>query len=264
MKLINGACHIYIIFLLFIKVKINRKLKTTQDYIGKYLKFTFIIIFLLLLVVTFFKVRGGEKMPGEEKKIKLPEPRYKSTMSVEESILNRRSVRSYSKEPVKLEEISQLLWSAQGITDEKRKFRAAPSAGALYPLETYIVVGNVSSLEEGIYRYYPFSHEIVRTKEGDFRNSLSLAALGQSCIRNGSVSIIFAGVYDKITGKYGERGIMYTHMEAGHAAQNIYLQAEALGLGTVVVGAFIDDKVKEVVGLKDDETPLYILPVGKK
>lgn len=227
-------------------------------------KIIVIKIILLLFVVTFFKSSGGGKMLDEENNIKLPEPRYKSTISVEEAILNRRSIRSYSDEPLKLEEISQLLWSAQGITDERRSLRAAPSAGALYPLETYLVVSNVSSLEKGIYKYEPFSHEIVKTKEGDFRNNLSLASLGQSCVRNGAVSIVFAAVYDRITRKYGKRGIGYTYMEAGHAAQNVYLQAEALGLGTVVVGAFIDDKVKEVVGFKEDETPLYILPVGKK
>lgn len=203
-------------------------------------------------------------MLSEEKKIKLPKPRYKSTISVEEAILNRRSIRSYSDESLKLEEISQLLWSAQGITDDRRNLRAAPSAGALYPLETYIVVGNVSSLEKGIYRYDPLNHEIIKFKEGDCRSELSLAALGQSCVRSGAVSIVFAAVYGRITGKYGERGIGYTYMEAGHAAQNVYLQAETLELGTVVVGAFIDDKVKDVIGMKEEETPLYILPVGKK
>jgi SagB-type dehydrogenase family enzyme len=230
----------------------------------KYLKFRVMIVILLFLIVTFFKSLGGGKMQGGEKKIKLPVPRHKSTVSVEEAILNRRSVRSYSKEPLNLEEISQLLWAAQGITDGVRNLRAAPSAGALYPLETYIVVGNVSSLEDGIYKYNPLNHEIINYKEGDCRSELSLAALGQSCVRNGAVSIIFAAVYDRITEKYGNRGIMYTYMEAGHAAQNIYLQAEALELGTVVVGAFIDDKVKEVIGMKEEETPLYILPVGKK
>ncbi len=227
-------------------------------------EFKVIKTILLLLIVTFFKSSGGEKMLDKEKKIKLPEPRYESTISVEEAILNRRSIRNYSEEPLKLEEVSQLLWSAQGITDERRNLRAAPSAGALYPLETYIVVGNVSSLENGIYRYAPLNHEIIKTKEGDFRNDLSLASLGQSCVKNGVISIVFAAVYDRITGKYGERGIGYTYMEAGHAAQNVYLQAEALGLGTVVVGAFIDDRVKNVIGMKEEETPLYILPVGKK
>ncbi len=197
-------------------------------------------------------------------KLRLPVPKYKSNISVEEAILKRRSIRSYSDKSLKLEEISQLLWAAQGITDSLRKLRAAPSAGALYPLETYIVVGNISSLENGIYKYDPLSHEIIKTKEGDYRNELSLASLGQSCIKEAAVSIVFAAVYDRITKKYGDRGIRYTYMEAGHAAQNIYLQAGVLKLGTVVVGAFIDNEVKKVVGMNKEETPLYILPVGKK
>jgi len=221
----------------------------------------------ILIVFSFFNVSllsaaGDGKV--SEKEIKLPEPRYESDMSVEEAILKRRSVRSYIDKPLSLEEISQLLWAAQGITDEEENFRAAPSAGALYPLELFLVVGNVSSTEKGIYRYNPFDREIINVKEGGYRKELSLAALAQSCIINGAVDIVIAGVYGRITGKYGERGVRYTYMEAGHVAQNIYLQAETLGLGTVVVGAFMDDKVKDVIGMKEEETPLYILPVGRK
>jgi len=228
------------------------------------LKFIFIIAVFSFFNVTLLNAAGGEKMSDKKEEIILPEPRYESKMSVEEAISKRRSVRSYLDKPLELEEISQLLWAAEGITDKEKKFRAAPSAGALFPLEVFIVVGNVSSLEDGIYRCDPFNHAITKLIEGDYRNDLSLAALGQSCVKNGAISIVFAGVYDRITKKYGERGIRYTYMEAGHAAQNVYLQAEALGLGTVVVGAFMDDKVKDVIGMKEEETPLYILPVGKK
>jgi SagB-type dehydrogenase family enzyme len=230
----------------------------------KHLRLVVVLIFISLFTLTLLSAAGGGKMSDKGKKITLPKPRYESEISVEEAILNRRSVRSYSEEPVKLKEVSQLLWSAQGITDEKRKFRAAPSAGALYPLEVFLVVGNVSKLEDGIYRYDPFNHAVTKLMEGDYRDNLSLAALGQSCVKNAPISIVIAGVYDRITKKYGERGIMYTYMEAGHAAENVYLQAEALGLGTVVVGAFLDDKVKEVIGMKEEEMPLYILPIGKK
>jgi SagB-type dehydrogenase family enzyme len=230
----------------------------------KHLRLVVVLIFISLFTLTLLSAAGGGKMSDKGEKITLPKPRYKSGISIEEAILNRRSVRNYSEEPMNLEEVSQLLWSAQGITDEKRKFRAAPSAGALYPLEVFLVVGNVSKLEDGIYRYDPFNHAVTKLMEGDYRDALSLASLGQSCVRNGAVSIIFAGVYDRITGKYGDRGIKYIYMEAGHAAQNVYLQAEALKLSTVVVGAFLDDKVKEVIGMKEEEMPLYILPVGKK
>ncbi len=227
-------------------------------------KFIVVLTVFSFLSITLLDAAGGGKVFEKENKIKLPEPRYKSQVSVEEAIFKRRSIRNYLDKPLKLEEISQLLWSAQGITDKERNLRAAPSAGALYPLEVYVVVGNASSLKEGIYRYDPFNHEIIKFREGDYRNDLSLAALGQSCVKNAAISIVFTGVYDRITKKYGERGIRYTYMEAGHAAQNVYLQAEALGLGTVVVGAFMDDKVKEVIGMKEEEMPLYILPVGKK
>jgi SagB-type dehydrogenase family enzyme len=228
------------------------------------MKSVVLITVFLFLIITLLYAAGGNQVSDKELKMKLPEPRYKSQVSVEEAILKRRSIRSYSNKPLKLEEVSQLLWAAQGITDDMRKFRAAPSAGALYPLETYIVVGNVSSLEKGIYRYNPLNHEIIKTKGGDYRNKLSLTCFGQSCVRNGAISIVFAAVYDRITRKYGERGIGYTYMEAGHAAQNVYLQAEALDLGTVVVGAFMDNGVKSVTSMREEETPLYILPVGKK
>jgi SagB-type dehydrogenase family enzyme len=230
----------------------------------KLLRLLIVLSVCSFFYISFLSVAGGEKAMNENGKIILPGPRYKSNISVEEAILKRRSVRNYSDKPLTLKELSQLLWSAQGITERVRKFRAAPSAGALYPLEAYIVVGDVSSLESGIYKYNTSKHEISKTKEGDFRNELSLASLGQSCVKEAPVSIIFAAVYDRITKKYGERGIVYTYMEAGHAAQNIYLQAEALNLGTVVVGAFTDDKVKNVIGMKEEETPLYILPIGKK
>jgi SagB-type dehydrogenase family enzyme len=235
-----------------------------EDYMKKSLKFEVTVTMFLFLFMTFLNVSGGDKMSGEEKTLTLPKPRYKSQVSVEEAILKRRSIRNYLDEPIDLGELSQLLWSIQGITDKERDFRAAPSAGALYPLEVYVIVGNVLSLKEGIYRYIPLRHEIVKMSEGDYRERLSKAALGQTCVRDAAIDIVISGVYDRITKKYGERGIRYTYMEAGHAAQNAYLQAEALNLGTVVVGAFIDDKVKEVVGLKEYETPLYILPVGKK
>jgi SagB-type dehydrogenase family enzyme len=226
--------------------------------------FIVIILIFLFLFVTSLMVSGGEEMAGRGKTITLPEPRYKSQISVEEAILKRRSIRSYLDEPITLAELSQLLWAAQGITDKDRNFRASPSAGALYPLEIYAVVGKVSSLEKGIYRYIPFNHEIVKIKEGDNREALSFASLDQPCVKYGAIDIVISGVFNRITKKYGERGIRYTYMEAGHAAQNVYLQSEALGLGTVVVGAFWDDKVKSVLDLSEEETPLYIMPVGRK
>ncbi len=198
-----------------------------------------------------------------ETTIKLPEPGQKGDMSVEEALLQRRSIREYIEAPLTISEVSQLLWSAQGITAEWGA-RTAPSAGALYPLEVYLVAGNVDGLTSGIYKYQPQGHELVIVIDGDLRAELSQAALSQLSVKEGAIDIVIAGVYEKTTKKYDDRGIRYVHMEAGHAAQNIYLQATALNLGTVTVGAFDDEQVKQVMGMPENESPLYIMPVGKK
>jgi SagB-type dehydrogenase family enzyme len=162
-----------------------------------------------------------------------------------------------------LEDISQLLWAAQGITSDWGG-RTAPSAGALYPLEVYLVVGDVDGLETGVYKYQPQEHALVRVGDGDVRSELASAALGQSCVARGAVDIIIAAVYERTTGKYGDRGVRYVHMEAGHAAQNICLEAVVLDLGTVTVGAFSDEGVKGILDMPESEAPLYIMPVGRQ
>ena len=199
----------------------------------------------------------------EVNNVKLPEPRYDSDVSLEQTLLQRRSIRDYTNESLSLQQVSQLLWAAQGITDP-RVLRAAPSAGALYPLEVYVVAGNVQSLSPGVYRYEPGEHQLFKTIDGDELASLADAALGQGSIKEGAIDIVFTAIYERTTQKYGERGIRYVHMEAGHAAQNVYLQAVALNLGTVVIGAFHDDQVREILSLPQPEQPLYIMPVGKK
>ncbi|MEW6003140.1 MAG: SagB/ThcOx family dehydrogenase [Nitrospirota bacterium] len=193
--------------------------------------------------------------------IKLPEPKYDSDTSIEEALLKRRSHRDYKDRPLTLFEVSQLLWAAQGITDP-RGFRTAPSAGALYPLELYIVAGNVKELVEGIYKYKPRKHELIGILRGDKRIELCNAALGQPYVRNAAAVIVIAAVYERTTAKYGERGIRYVHTEAGHVAQNIYLQSVSLNLGTLVIGAFSDEGVKKIMKLTDKEQPLYMVPVG--
>jgi len=200
---------------------------------------------------------------GKNGTVSLPEPRKDGDVSVEQSMLHRRSTRSYSGEPLTLTEVSQLLWAAQGITSPGG-YRTAPSAGALYPLELYIVVGNVEGLEAGIYKYEPTGHELNLLVGSDFRSKLASAALSQSSVATGAMSIVFTAVYDRTTVKYGDRGIRYVHIEVGHAAQNLCLQAVALDLGAVTVGAFSDGSVAKLLDLPDDETPLYIIPVGRK
>jgi SagB-type dehydrogenase family enzyme len=194
--------------------------------------------------------------------IRLPAPKFRSTVSLEESLAARRSIRDYSGKPLTLEELSQLLWAAQGITAAWGA-RTAPSAGALYPLEVYALAGNVQDLAAGVYRYDPKDHELVLVAAGDLRAQLANAALGQDSVRTAALDLVFTAVPARTTGKYGERGHRYVLMEVGHAAQNIHLQAAALGLGTVPIGAFDDQKVSTLLNLPKNETPLYIIPVGR-
>ena len=195
--------------------------------------------------------------------IKLPEPNYRGSMSVEEALLKRRSVRDFKDKPVTLSEISQLIWAAQGSTD-RRGFRTAPSAGALYPLELYVLAGNVTDLPAGIYKYRCKSHELLSIAKDDRRIDLGNAALGQSSVRRAAAVMALSGVHERMTTKYGDRGIRYVHMEAGHAAQNVYLQAVSLGLSTVVIGAFRDEEVKSLLKMTIGEKLLYIMPVGMR
>lgn len=194
--------------------------------------------------------------------ITLPEPRLTGTISLEESLRQRRSVRDYANSALEIEAVSQLLWAAQGITSDFGG-RTAPSAGGLYPLEVYLVAGKVNNLSPGVYRYQPSEQTLIQVLDRDIRSQLADAALSQSAVRNGAIDIVITAVSSRTTSKYGERGIRYVYMEAGHAAQNICLQATALNLGTVTIGAFEDEAVKSLLVLAEDETPLYILPVGQ-
>jgi len=225
---------------------------------------TLIVLFTGIIFILVIQAKEKNKAMPESRSeiIKLPAPRYDSNVSIEKALLKRRSVRDYKDKPLKLAEVSQLLWAAQGITGTYG-LRTAPSAGALYPLEAYIVAGNVNDLPDGIYRYKPHVHELEMVTKGDKRKELCNAALGQPSVRDAALVIIFSAVYERTTVKYGERGIRYVHMEAGHAAQNVFLQAVALNLGTLVIGAFYDDVVKKVMNMAGGEQPLYIMPVGR-
>ena len=206
---------------------------------------------------------GGEPLSSEgEVTITLPEPGYDSGVSVEEALLKRRSIRDYTSQALTLNDVSQLLWAAQGITDPAG-LRAAPSAGATYPLEAYVVIGNVKGVIPGIYRYEPEGHQLLKVVSGEKRQELAQAALNEQFVAQAAIDIVITAIYERTTARYGERGIRYVHMEAGHAAQNVYLQAVAMNLGTVVIGPFYDDQVKEILNLPDNEVPLYIMPVGR-
>jgi len=198
----------------------------------------------------------------------LPAPKTDGTVSVEAALANRRSQRNFQNRAISAQQLSQILWAAYGITlpDPRPQlrggFRTTPSAGALFPLEVFAIVGNVEGIEPGVYRYVPEGHKIVRIVDRDVRNELMAAALGQRMIGAAPASVFYSAVFGRATARYGQRGIRYTYMELGHSAQNVYLQAQALGLGTVAIGAFMDGRVSQILGLPANETPLYIMPIG--
>lgn len=205
--------------------------------------------------------------------IKLPPPQLKGKVSLEETVLRRRSVRRYRREPLHLSQLSQILWSAQGITGT-RGARAAPSAGATYPLEIFVFVGErgiitkeaeqpPEELPAGIYHYEAASHFLSLHKPTDLRPDLARAALDQEFIIEAPVDIVICALYHRTSSVYGRRGERYVHMEVGHVGENIHLQAVALGLATVEVGAFHDEEVRKVLGVEEQIKPLYIMPLGK-
>ena len=195
--------------------------------------------------------------------IKLRAPKVKGEMSVEEAIFKRRSVRDYKSDELTMEQLSQLLWAGQGITAADF-FRAAPSAGATYPLELFVIAGNVKGLTAGIYHYNVKEHSLSLHMKGDLREKIgTTAAFNQKCLSQAPAAISICAVYERTMKNYGKRGERYVHIDTGHAAENISLQAVALGLATVMVGAFEDKKVSEILELGDELKPMYIIPVGK-
>ena len=224
------------------------------------------IILTIIVVGMILLLRGGNEITdrdASEATIQLPTPSYGGDISVEAALLQRRSIRNYGDQPLSVEQVSQLLWAAQGITDSAGH-RTAPSAGALYPLEIFLLAGEVDGMAQGVYRYIPAEHALSLLRPEDRRQELQMAALNQSAIGDGAVVILLAGVYERTEVKYGTRGAQYVHIEVGNVAQNIYLQATALDLGTVFIGAFYEDLVKAAIGLGEAEEPLGIMPVGPK
>ncbi len=224
--------------------------------------FIIVGVMILILVIQEINKPTPSSRVKTEVKIKLPAPVYDSTTSIEKALKERRSIRQYKDDAMTLQQVSQLLWAAQGITSPEG-FRTAPSAGALYPLEIYLVSGNVRDLPAGVYHYLPAENALKLLVEGDKRTALTAAALQQNSIKRAPVDIVMTGVYARTTKKYGHRGKQYVHIEIGHAAQNVCLQAAALGLGTVTIGAIDASSFRAILTLPKEETPFYILPVGK-
>ena len=197
--------------------------------------------------------------------IPLPSPSHQGSLPLEKAIAQRRSVRRFRADPLTQAQLGQVLWAAQGVTDTRNGLRAVPSAGATYPLEVFVFVGRngVEGLGEGIYCYQPEEHSLNLKLEGDRRAELATAALGQTFIREAPADIVVCAIYERTSWSYGPRAERYVHMEVGHLGQNVHLQAQALGLATVMVGAFHDEKVRKVLGLGEEIRPLYIMPLGR-
>lgn len=189
--------------------------------------------------------------------IALPAPRLSGRGSLERSLRQRRSVRTFAPRQLALEEIGQLFWAMQGITDAAWGLRTAPSAGALYPLETFV------ALQAGVYHYEPVHHHMARTQAKDLRGTLQQDALDQEAVGQAPAVFIIAAAYERTASKYGRRAVRYVHLEAGHACQNLLLQATALGLAGVPIGAFYEDEVAKDLGFDKDLSPVYLVPIGQ-
>ncbi len=197
--------------------------------------------------------------------IRLPRPKDRAGPSLWTAMGTRRSRRDYTSEPLSQEDLSQLLWAAQGITDEVHglPLRTAPSAGGLYPVETYLVVNNVAGLDQGVYHYFPPDHSLEVLRIGDYSRAVAHAALDQKMAERAPVVFLWTAVAERSRWKYRQRGWRYIYMDAGHIGQNVALAAEGLGLGCCAIGALYDDEVNDLVGADgEEETAVYMTCVG--
>lgn len=215
-------------------------------------------IFLSAVVLILGCGSIGQQKPTspDTEVVELPPPQETGKTSLESALAHRRSIRRFADRPLSWQEISQILWAAQGITGG-RELRTAPSAGAIYPLEVYAV------LAEGLFHYEPLRHSLSRRSADDLRSTLRRAALDQQFVEEAPLVIVVAGDYGKTASRYGGRAERYVILEAGHVAQNVLLQAVAIDLGGVPVGAFDDEEVRRALGLSADLTPLYLIPLGE-
>ena len=199
--------------------------------------------------------QGSAKAPRYLSTTRSPAPTTSGGMALAEALRRRRSVRDFLDTPLTQEQIAQLAWAAQGVTDP-RGFRTAPSAGALYPIELYVVTA------EGVFRYLPRARAFQSLNLGDTRQALADAALHQTWVAKAPATFVVCAVHERTMKKYGERGVRYATIEVGHVCQNLSLQAVALGLGSVSIGAFQDDDVRRLIRAPSDHRPLCLVCVG--
>lgn len=199
------------------------------------------------------------------KSISLPAAKLGGDAALSLMIARRRSIRQYTGEALRVDELSQIVWAAQGVTESKYGLRTAPSAGGTYPIELYLVAksGGVSDLDAGVYHYAPRTHELELLHTGDFAAKLRAACVDQAWVEEAAINVVLTAAFERTTTRYGSRGIQYAFQETGHVGQNIYLAAASMDIGTSVIGAFDEDEVRNILGVGQDETPLYVFTVGK-
>jgi SagB-type dehydrogenase family enzyme len=205
------------------------------------------------------------KQYSDRNKVKLPFPEQVKTLSFDETVRKRRSIRNFSGKPLSLEQLGYLLWSSTGIkrVEGGYAFRNAPSAGALYPIETYLFAKNIEGLEMGLYHYNIKSHMLEALDIGDLSISLAHACLDQDMLASAQAVFIWSGVFVRSKWKYKQRAYRYVYLDCGHIAQNLALSATALGLGSCQVGAFYDDEINNILGLDgNEESAIYLSVVG--
>jgi len=225
--------------------------------------FSYLLIATLFVSLMIIACGSGgparSQESGNEVVVELPDPDLDSSISLADCLLNRSSKRDYSDRPLTLDEISGILWAAQGITRDWGA-RTTPSAGGLFPIRLYVVSGNVEGLESGSWLYSPEEHSLTLVTEGELLDDLQDAAVDQQCVGSASCVIVISAIYEVTSWKYGERSTRYIDAEAGAVCQNIYLMCESLGLGTVCIGAFYDDTIASIIGT--DNMIRLIMPVG--
>lgn len=205
--------------------------------------------------------RGAPARPSGSK-IVLEAARTDGPLSVEAALARRRSVRTFADQGLTVQQIGQLLWAAQGVTEPARGLRAAPSAGALYPIEVDVIAVGTAGLADGVYRYVPSEHALVQRRSGDLRADVRAGALDQDALAQAPLILALWGVESRTAARYGPRARSFVLLEAGHAAQNVLLQAVALDLASVPIGAFDADQLRRTLGAGRDEELLYLLPIG--
>jgi SagB-type dehydrogenase family enzyme len=207
-----------------------------------------------------------KQYPADVPTVQLDEPKREGGAPLWAVLQRRRSIRRFAEEPLTKHELSQLLWSSQGITARSQgfAFRTAPSAGALYPVETYLVVNAVTDIAHGVYHYAVDRHELNQLQVGDFRLAVAKAALDQEMAYHANAVFIWTGLFARSTWKYQQRAYRYVYLDAGHVAQNVALAAVALELGSCQIGALYDDEVNALIGVDGlEESVLYMTAVGR-